>query len=406
MKKLLLLLFGALLAFSLGGCSINQKPGISSEEISNTPEPDMQSHFQEVYRQELPENVLSLGWLNDTRFYWVTESRNTDGVSYELRVADVSKGTESIIFERSLEADHTLDIAVNLSDNQLYLYLRDVSDVPIYSKVILSTADWKIISEEPLNFTQDIFWPQKSKQDIVIGQDIIKDKKGTFNWKIILYPLESPERFYPLKQFSETRYDFPGTIWSPSGEYFILANYDALGMDRFESLSALFGYPKVEWPTALQYDVFKKDGSFAFSFAVDFIYKDDGSESNFDIFWMPGDQIYISSTFYDATLDTKQSKDHVINSSGTVVYEKEYEGDRNYFGGINFVNGGVYYDEKKDDATHMMQLSFPTGEITDYGPIAPSAAWGWVSTYISPDETFVLLKDNQDRTIRVLELIK
>ena len=177
-------------------------------------------------------------------------------------------------------------------------------------------------------------------------------------------------------------------------------------MDRFESMADLIGYPKDEWPTTLQYDVFKKDGSLAFSFWVDFVFEEDSSESSFDMYWMPGDQIYISSTFYDAALDTKQSKDEVINSSGIVVYEKAYEGDRNYFNGMNFVNGGVYYDEKREDATHLMKLSFPTGEITDYGPIADGDDEGWMSDTISPDETFLLLKDNKNSTIRILKLKK
>ena len=185
-----------------------------------------------------------------------------------------------------------------LLGDKLSLYLHDNSDND-YIKVVFDRFDFRVISEEPLNMTPNTPLPHKSKSDIVIGQDIVSDT----SWEIILWPLEKPEQFYPLKQFTGTRYDFPASIWSISGEYFMLLNRDALGMNRFESFADLLAYPKDEWPTALQYDVFRKDGSFAFSFPVDSLYKEDGSESNFDLFWIAGDQIYISSTFYDATLD-------------------------------------------------------------------------------------------------------
>lgn len=65
-----------------------------------------------------------------------------------------------------------------------------------------------------------------------------------------------------------------------------------------------------------------------------------------------------------------------------------------------------YYNEKREDATHLMQLSFLSGEITDYGPIAAGDDRDWVSATISPNETFVLLQDNKNRTIRILKLKK
>lgn len=386
----------------MSGCM--SPSGKEKNEISSIPEPDTQPHFQEVYRQELPESVLALEWLNDTRFYWTTEVRSVDSISYELHIADVSKGTESLVFERSLAAGHNLDMAVSLIDDQLHLYLRDNSDISTYSKVLFDATDWTVINEKSLDFTQEISWSQKSKQDTMLGQNIITNKKGTFNWEIILYPLESPKHFYPLKQFSKTRYEFSSSIWSPSGEYFMLANRDAFGMNRFESMADLLAYPKSEWPTALQYDVFKKDGDFVFSFTVDFIFKEDGSTSEFDLFWIPDDQIYISSTFYDVASDINQSKDQVLNSSGAVIYENSYKGNRNYFNKVNFMNDGVYYEEKKDDAIHMMQLSFLTGEVADCGPIATGDDWGRVSMSISPNRNFLLLRDHQ--IIRILEFRK
>lgn len=406
MKHVAIICAAILLLGILFGCKNGSNPALISpshvvtsevSDTSNISQAEFQPDLKEIYQAKLPENVLDLAWLNETKIYWINQTQGTDAITYRLYIADVDKKTEDLVFERSIPASNNLNISVNLMGNQLFLYLNNNSDNPIYSKVTLSATDWTILSEEPLNISGHILWDYKSSQNIIVGYDE--------NQKITLYPLESPERCYPLCEFQDTRYDIASEGWSPSGEYFILANNDALGMERFESLADLIAYPKGEWPTARQYDVFSKDGNYAFSFAVDFTHREDGSYTGSDVFWMPGDEIYVASTFYDTSRDTKQSQVRVINSSGTVVYENRYMGETKRFSPINLVKRGFYYTEKQDNAVHLMKFSFLTGEDSDYGLIAEGDD-SWLSLQISPEESLALVHNRQDGIIRVLDVKK
>jgi hypothetical protein len=388
--------------------SSSSRQAVVSSSTPALSEPSAEVRFQEIYQHALPvspENVRVLEWLSDTQLYWITENREAEDTTYALHVADVRTGEETLVYERSVENSHSLDMSVELSENQMELYVHDYTvDVQAYSKIIFSTVDWEIIHEEAINLPVNIFpyipWEQKSKLDIVVGEETMTDGSR----RVVLWPLETPEQLYPLGQFTNTQYAFISSTWSPSGEYFLLQNRDALGFDAIESL---IGYPKDQWPKARQYDVFAKDGSFAFSFPVDFLHREDGSESTYDLFWIPGDQLFISSTFYDAALDTKQSKDQILDSTGKLQYEKTYEGDRNYYYRGNYFKDSVFYTQVKEDTIHLIELSFLTGEVIDYGAIATTTNedWRWVSIIVSADKSSVLLYDKLVMTIRVLELI-
>jgi len=293
--------------------------------------------------------------------------------------------------------------ATNCNGNMCVYFVNRVRSS--LDKIELDNENWEILSERSIDFPFYIHLYQKSVQDDIIAKKVFTEQNNTFNWEIILFPLEDQKQTYRLKQHEGVRYDFSNKIWSLSGEYFYLLNHDAMGMDRFESLVDLFAYPKTEWPVKLQYDVFHKDGGYAFSFDVDFIYHDDGSYSSEDVFWIPGDRIFIASTFYNANLDSYHSKERLIDVSGEIIGEWSYDGFRKQYLSCEFDAEGVYYGERKNDLIHLMYKQFASDKVIDHGPVLDFTTNAFILPHPGPDGDLLLLTDHE-QTLRIIEVVE
>lgn len=375
-----------------------EEPSISAPEEEG-PVPAAEEGPTFLYQQKIEGKVvLSPRWLDGSLVCWIERTDESDRFTYRVHILDVTSGSETIIHQwesdRKIESENDFDVQLSAEGLKLYL-----SDKPTgVTRVTIDMDDPGVIEEESFEFPYHVSLSHKSKQDIMIAQDVFPEQSGTFNWDMTLFPLENPEQNYYLKQPGRTRYDFSSSTWSPSGEYFLLQNHDAYGLDRFEfSIADLRAVPISEWPKALQYDVFHRDGEFAFSFAVDHIYRDDGSRTDYDFVWMPEDQIFLTSTFYDASLDSYSTKEQLIDASGTVVREWSYEGVYDYHPAYCFDAQGVYYEKREGASFHLLYRSFLDDEVTDYGPVRDFAeeALPWLWPKPSPDGERILLIDHE-----------
>ena len=359
-----------------------------------------------IYEREMTEKVvLPPSWLNGELVSWVSKADNMGGTSYQVHIINVKEGNENIVYKKEIEdgRDPDVNIAFSNDTNTICIYFFD-STTSRLDKIVLDIENGEIISENTFEYPYQVSLNGRSTQDIIIAKDIHAEQSGTFNWNIVLFPLEGSEQTYHLKQSDGVRYDFSNSIWSLSGEYFYLLNHDANGMNRFESLVDLFAYPKTEWPTKLQYDVFHKDGSFAFSFTVDLIYHDDGSDNSHNIFWIPGDQIFITSIFYHAKSDSYDAKEQLIDASGEVIGEWFYDGYRDQYLSCEFDAEGVYYGERKSDSTHLLYKYFNRDEVIDYGPVQDLTEETFILPNPDPDSKFFLLTDRK-QTLRIIEFV-
>ena len=374
-------------------------PSISApEEEGPVPAPEEEGPSF-LYQQKIEgESVLSPRWLDESLVCWIERSDESDCFTYRVHILDAAGAEEKTLYQwesdRKIESESDFDVQLSAEGLKLYL-----SDKPTgITRVTIDMDDPSVVEEESFEFPSRIAWFFKSKQDVMIGQEVFPERGMAFNWDIILFPLENQEQSYYLKQPNKTRYNFSYTSWSPSGEYFLLQNHDAYGMDRFEfSTADLRAVPISEWPKALQYDVFHQNGEFAFSFAVDHIYREDGSRTDYDFVWMPEDQIFLTSTFYDASLDSYSTKEQLIDASGTVVREWSYEGTYDYHPAYCFDAQGVYYEKREGDSLHLLYRSFLDDEVTDYGPVRDFAeeALPWLWPKPSPDGERILLIDHE-----------
>lgn len=398
------------LILTLAGCGGRPGPSSDPEGEASTSDPAAEpsaSGLAEgpsfLYQQRIDEKVvLSPKWLDGSLVCWITRTDGADRFTYQVHILDVAGAEEKTVhqWESDWKMEGAMDFDVQLSAEGLRLYLSDSPNE--MTRVTIHLEEPGIVDEESFDFPYYVSLPDRSKQDVVIAQEVIPGQQGTFNWEMTLFPLDDPEQNYYLKQPGRTRYDFSSSTWSPSGEYFLLMNLDARGLDRFEGLAGLRAYPKSEWPEELQYDVFHQNGDFAFSFAADFRHRDDGSESDYDFVWMPEDQIFLTSTFYDASLDSYSTKEQLIDASGTVVREWSYEGTYDYHPADRYDAQGVYYKKREGNSLHLMYRSFLNDEVTDYGPVADFTEDAALSPKPSPDREHILLTDHQ-HTLRILK---
>lgn len=345
---------------------------------------------KKIYSKIITDKIISHPtWIGDSLVCWATEQQTENNRLYKIYIADPYKQSEKMVFQKEVDAYEVFDFKIEDSDKEVHLYLKEgstTSEKTNYRKLILEKNLLTVLHEETFENIIDFSWNNKSKQDIVVQK--VCSEENSFDIK--LFSLYDPKTLSPLKLSHQVRYDFLHEIWAPSGELFILANCDAYGMNKFESLADLRAFPYSEWPTKLQFDIYKKDGSYAFAFSNEFIFRDDGSKTTYDIWWISQDHLFVSSTFYDGTLNSKRTKEKIFDNIGIVIYEKEYAGDSKNYLRSNFTTEGIYYAEEINNGVHLMYVPFTEKEAKDYGVVATDEI-GYISLQMKSDENALLV---------------
>lgn len=313
-------------------------------------------------------------WLG--RYLWWTTLPEDGG--WQLHLLDTDTGKEQVVLRG--EGIPSLTPALSRDGERLELTLREgeregEGDDAFYRRVALDTGDWSIVEDRRLPLAASVSPAQWSSQGTVVELRPSPDGAGQ---EVLLYPMESPEEVTRLRDRQGTRYSLSGTVWSPSGEYFLLRNDDARGMERFGSLAELRAHPLSEWPRELQYDVFHKDGSFAWSFCTDLVSPGAGGMSSGYFLWLPGDRLLLCDTSRDAEDRPLHTWERLLDSRGRRVWEDDYDGEARQYRQDNAWKQELWYQEDSEEGVRVMILSLDTGERWEYGVVAPGKNGGWV----------------------------
>ncbi len=361
MKKLSALFFAMLIIFS--ACSKPPEPVLPEQEITEeTPIEEYEPPqpivvFPTVYTYVPSEaEVDSAVWLDGSTVFW---EEVKDG-HCDFHTFNVETGEEKTVYSFEYEEDKYPYIEIK--NSRIYLTYSDYPDREI---VVLDKNTFEVIGG-PYAFKDC-----PSAFD-VSDKGIVYSAPCQYTNEVSLFPIDDSQNIQVLKLDPVPRYSNGAGVWSVTGEYFMLNNFDACGYDKYSCHMDVLGGIEDGCPTETQYDIFKADGSYVSSFVVDYA----NGSYHYYIEWIKDDKIFIENIYYGENSDGNDATTvyKVIDLEGNILMEAETFGESPSFN--MFAEEGVYgiiriYEEGTlNDDVYLYYLSFETGEITKLGCIA------------------------------------
>jgi hypothetical protein len=142
-------------------------------------------------------------------------------------------------------------------------------------------------------------------------------------------------------------------VWALTGEYFAVHNMSAHGWEEYDTPADLLAVPLENQPSKIQFDVFNKDSEFQSYIILNF-YTDGRNVEGF--FWIRDNMICIIKNIFSS--GTYKSYLKIVDVTGNVLFESEYDCYLTYYSGENYDRDGGYFRVIEKDKVSIKYVDF------------------------------------------------